>query len=78
MSARTRFWEQAEKLAKAERDLRDPVRRKLQEIEDEEAQRAALRKSKNITVSDATDRWLRSQRWKGRETETIYRCAANR
>jgi hypothetical protein len=78
VSARTRSWEQAEKLAKAERDLRDPIRRKLQEIEDKEAQRAALRKSKNITVSDATDRWLRSQRWKSKETETIYRCAASR
>jgi hypothetical protein len=62
-------WEQAEKLAQTERDRRDPVTQKL---------RVALLCAKAITVPDATDRWLRAQRWKSKETETIFRCAAKR
>ena len=62
MSAKTRSWEAAKKLVQSERDRRVPVRRKLLDIADEEAQRADLLKAKNITVQDATDRWLRSQR----------------
>ena len=58
MSFKTRSQEQAEKLAHSERDRRNPVKRRLLEIADEEAQRAAPRKSKNITIQDATDRWL--------------------
>ena len=78
ISARTKSWEQAEKLAQAERDRRDPVKQKLREIEEAEAQRVALLCAKAITVPDATDRWLRAQRWKSKETETIFRCAAKR
>ena len=62
-------WEQAEKLAQTERDRRDPVTQKL---------RVALLCAKAITVPDVTDRWLRAQRWKSKETETIFRCAAKR
>ena len=78
VSAKTRSWEAAEKLAKTERDRRDPANLLLKKIADDEAQRVALLRSKDITVQDATDRWLRSQRWKNKETETIYRCAARR
>lgn len=55
VSAKTRSWEQAERLAQVERDRRDPIKRKLLDIADEEAQRTALRKSKNITIAGATD-----------------------
>jgi hypothetical protein len=34
-SAKTRSWERAEFLAQAERNARDPVKRKLKEIEDQ-------------------------------------------
>ena len=78
VSARMRSWEQAKKLAQTERDRRDPVKRKLRKIEEAEAQRAALHNAKAITVQDAADRRLRSQGWESKETETIYRCAANR
>jgi hypothetical protein len=56
MSAKTRAWERAEQVAQAERDKRDPVKRRLQEIEDQEVQKADLQKAKNITVTDAVDR----------------------
>jgi hypothetical protein len=55
VSAKTRSWEQAERLAQHERDRRGPVKRMLQEIEEQEAQRISLRKEKNITVKEAAD-----------------------
>jgi integrase/recombinase XerD len=77
-SAKTRTWEQAERAAQAERDLRDPVKLALRKIEEQQAQMVALTKSKNITVSDTTDRWLRSQKHQSKETATIYERAAKR
>ncbi len=76
--ARTRCWEQAEEFARAERDRRDPVQQRLREIERAEAERTALHGAKATTVPDSTERWLRAQRRKSKETETIYRCAAKR
>lgn len=78
ISARTRSWEKAEEFARAERDRRDPVQQRLREIERAEAERAALHGAKANTIPDSTERWLRAQRWKSKETETIYRCAAKR
>jgi hypothetical protein len=64
-SAKTRSWEQAERVAQTERDLRDPVKRKELQLEEEirKVQEqadvdAAARKANLITVSDALDRWL--------------------
>jgi integrase len=78
LSAKTRSWDQAERLAQAERDKRDPVKKRLQEIEAEAAQKAALQAARNITVTDATERWLRSLTRKTPLTEGIRRCAARR
>ena len=78
VSAKTRSWEQAERLAQAERERRDPVKRKLQEIEMQEAQKISLRKEKNITVSEATDRWYSSQKFKTNETSAIHKRASRR
>ena len=39
MSARTRSWEQAEKIVQAERDERDPVKIELAKIEAKKAAR---------------------------------------
>jgi site-specific recombinase XerD len=78
VSARTRSWEQAERLAQAERDRRDPVKKKLVEIAEQEARKAALKKVKNITVEDATGRWLSTQKIGSEETAAIYKTAAKR
>jgi hypothetical protein len=43
VSAKTRSWEQAERLAQAERDKRDPVKAKLQNIAESEAAKDAVR-----------------------------------
>jgi integrase/recombinase XerD len=78
VSAGTRSWEQAQIRAQAERERRDPVKRRLQEIQEREDQKAALTKTKNITVSEATHRWLKSQKSGSKETIVIYDRAARR
>lgn len=78
MSAKTRSLEQAERLAQAERDLRDPVKIELRKIESRQAERAAAEKAKNITVAAACDRWAASQKFESDETAGIYRRAARR
>jgi hypothetical protein len=72
VSAKTRLWEQVEQFAQAERDRRDPVKRQLKEIEDQEAQKAELQKTKNITVAKGAERWLHSVKTKTAETATTY------
>ena len=76
MSARTRSWEQAERLAQAERDLRDPVQIALRRIKEQEAAKIAAEKAQNITLAAACDRWIASQKFKSDKTATIYRRAA--
>jgi integrase len=78
VSAKTRSWEQAERLAQAERDRRDPVKQRLQDIEKQEAQKLSLRKEKNITVKVAADRWYDAQKFKTHETSVIYGRARRR
>jgi integrase/recombinase XerD len=78
VSAGTRSWEQAEEVAQAERDRRNPVKQRLQEIKDQEAQKLVLTKAQNITVEDATGRWLRSIKSSSEETAVIYERAARR
>jgi hypothetical protein len=41
-SAKTRSWEKAERVAQAERDLRNPVKVELKRIADQEAEKAAV------------------------------------
>jgi hypothetical protein len=69
ISAKTRTWVKAELLAQAERDLMDPVQRKLLQFEEErlrrekEAQKEmAARQAAEITIADAIDRWSRSEK----------------
>ncbi len=78
VSARTRSWEAAETLAQEERDRRSPVKRRLMEIAAVEAEKRALVGSKTLTVSDATDRWLKSLTRESHETEVIRGKAARR
>jgi hypothetical protein len=74
-SAKTRSWEQAEKVAQAERDKRDPVKVRLQEINAAEAKRKALLKSSSITITDAVDRWLLSLSKESKKTDVVRKRA---
>jgi hypothetical protein len=81
VSAKTRSWEQAEKLAQAERDRRDPVKVELQKIaelkaKDEEA--AAIREVNQITIEDALDRWTRSRKEMSDGTAAAYRVVVRK
>ena len=65
LSARTRSWEQAEKVAQAERDKRDPVRMELAKI-------AAANTKPTVTIGDALDRWQGSKKAKAEGTKAAY------
>src|SRR5580658_203773 len=55
-SAKTRLWDQAERVAQAERERRDPVEARLREIEEEEAKkrsREAEKIANRTKVEDA-------------------------
>jgi hypothetical protein len=54
------------------------VKRRLLEIDEQEAKKVAAQKAKNITVADASSRWLWAQKLKSKETAAIYNTAANR
>lgn len=78
VSAKTRSWEQAERLAQFERDRRDPAKRLLQKIKEQEVQKLSLQQEKNITVVDASERWYATKRFKTSKTSSIYGRAARR
>ncbi len=58
VSAKTRSWEQAERVAQAERDKRDPVKVELQKIAESEAAKEAASQQKTVPLSDALKEWL--------------------
>ena len=70
-SAWTRSWEQAEKVADAERALRDPVKRALKAIEEAEVAKVALATNR-VMVSAALDRWLASLKISNSATLRVY------
>ncbi|MGD0682963.1 MAG: hypothetical protein ABR990_13045, partial [Terracidiphilus sp.] len=76
ISAKTRSWEQAERLAQQERDKRDPVKIRLKEIEVEETKKSAPVKGAGISVSDAVDRWLLSLTKESQKTDVVRARAA--
>jgi len=82
LSAKTRSWEAAEAFASAQRDLRDPIKQKLREIEEREAAKAAAvvaaQSSKTLTMMDARDRWLNAQKINSNETRRKYVGMLNR
>src|ERR1019366_6024054 len=51
ISAKTRSWEQAERLAKVEREKSDPAERELRRIRERDAEQEAAKKSKNAGTS---------------------------
>jgi len=78
VSAKTRSWEDAEKFAQKERDLRDPVKMELKQIKERDAAKTALQESKTLSILDATDRWLKSLTKESHGTEVIRGKAARR
>lgn len=76
ISAGSLPWEQAERVAQAERDRRDPGKKKLQEIKEHGTQKAIAQWPKNITVTDVTDRWIAAQKIASQETAAISGRAA--
>jgi integrase len=72
LSARTRAWEQAERLAKAEREKRDPAERELRRIKDRDAEQEAAKTAKKITVADALERWANNRKSKNPGTSRVH------
>jgi predicted nucleic acid-binding Zn-ribbon protein len=60
--AKIRKWEDAGEFAEAERDRRRPVTRRNREIEEQEAHKNTLQQTQDITVLDAAERWVASQK----------------
>jgi hypothetical protein len=78
VSAKTRFREQAEKFAQAERDRCNPLGERLREVEGQKAHKSTLQQTQDITVLDATERWVASQRPEMIGTARIYKRASAR
>jgi len=66
IAAKTRSWGEAEKIAQAERDKRDPDKQKVKELEarlaEVKAQAEAATAKKTLTIEDATERWSKAQK----------------
>jgi len=75
LSAQTRSWEQAERMAQAERDLRDPVQIKLQKIAESEAAKDALRLK---PLGDALKQWLAGMKTPGEASVDAYRSTTRK
>ncbi len=71
-SAKTRSWERAERVAQAERDLHDPVKIRLREIEAEENAKALAAHEEAISIPDALTRWVASRKLKTEGTLAAY------
>src|ERR1035437_1507916 len=80
-SAKTRSWEQAERVAQAERDKRDPVKLELQKIAEQkaaEAERVAALEASEVTIEDALDRWVRSKKELSYGSAAAYRVVSRK
>jgi integrase/recombinase XerD len=80
-SAKTRSWEQAEKFAQQERDLRDPVKLELAKIaakQEEEKRIEAERAASRITIVDALNRWLASHKRQAVNSLRVYKGMTKR
>jgi hypothetical protein len=68
ISAKTRSWAHTDEFAKSEQAERDPLRRKLRQTEAKEEEKRVAASTKNITVTDALNRWIAGP--KGRQLAT--------
>ncbi len=70
VSAKTRSWEQAERVAQAERDKRDPVKVELLKIAESEAAKDAFRLK---PLGEALEQWLGGMKTPGDISIDAYR-----
>jgi len=73
LSARTRSWEQAVKLAQAEREKRDPVKIELQNIAEREAAKEAAEALGLVPFGTALDQWLGGMKTQRSASLAAYR-----
>lgn len=82
LKAGTRVWEEAEKVAQAERDKRDPDKQKVKELEARlaavQAQAEAAAAKKTLTIEEATERWLKAQKAVEDKTAATHRWVVSR
>ena len=81
VSARTRIWDEAEKQAQMEREKRNPVFQRVKELEAKLAVKKAEEAApvvKDMSITDATARWLKTYRAVKSGTEKAHGKAARR
>jgi integrase/recombinase XerD len=78
LSAHTRVWAEAERVAQAERDKRDPVKLELQKIEESEAVKRAAELSKVKPLEDALEQWLTGMKTPGESSVEAYRSTTRK
>jgi len=78
VSAQTRSSEQAERVAQAERDRRDPVKIELQKIAEQEAAKTAKEAVALKSFGDALDQWLAGMKGPADSSLRTYRSAVNK
>jgi site-specific recombinase XerD len=78
LSAHTRSWEQAERVAQAERDKRDPVKIELQKIAEREAAKMAREADQHMPLGEALEQWLIGMKGPGESSVNAYRSTARK
>lgn len=78
MSARTRSWEKAERVAQTERDKRDPVKIELLKIAEKEAAKKASEAAKLKPIGEALEQWLTGMKTPGETSLDAYRSTTRR
>src|ERR1700679_4296758 len=58
VSAKTRSWEEAERVAQTERERRDPIKFEWQKIAESEAHKEAARQATLKPFAEALERWI--------------------
>jgi len=72
LSAKTRSWEVAERVAHEERGKRDPVKLELQKIAESEAAKRAIEEAKQTSMEGGFDQWLTGMKTVGVESMAAY------
>ena len=77
-SAKTRSWEQAERVAQEERDKRDPAKIESQKIAEREAAQSAKDAEQLKPLTDALDQWLTGMKGPGVTPIHAYRSTTRK
>lgn len=78
VSAKTRSWAVAEDLAIAEREKRDPVKRELLKIAEQQAAEDAARAAKLKPIGDALNQWLSGMKTPTESSIEAYRSTTRK